>query len=79
MSNGPAPYHISDNRSETDEKITGFCFTAPPKPFSENPMPALKAVNAGWIAVIPYAYTPNGSTEVRFNTERQWWGEKKVR
>ncbi|MEM7102613.1 MAG: hypothetical protein AAF502_05710 [Bacteroidota bacterium] len=78
FSNGPASIVKENLEFNTPEKIKGFCFTAPPKPFPENPMPPLKAVNAEWIAVIPYAYTPNNSTEVYFNTERQWWGEKKV-
>ncbi|MFT5263948.1 MAG: hypothetical protein ACI8YQ_002692 [Polaribacter sp.] len=39
-------------------------------------MTEIKAVGADWIAVIPYAYTRQGETEVHFNSNRQWWGER---
>ncbi len=39
-------------------------------------MDEVKAVGADWIAVIPYAFTRQGETEVHFNSNRQWWGER---
>jgi len=56
--------------------LKGLSFVAPPDPFSNNPMDAVREVNAEWIAVIPYAYTMVGEPKVYFNTDRQWWGEK---
>lgn len=50
---------------------------APPEPFPSDPMPPVKAVGAGWIAVVPYAFTPPGKPEVRYNPQRgHWWGER---
>ncbi|MBL7806081.1 MAG: hypothetical protein JNL02_20225 [Saprospiraceae bacterium] len=59
------------------EKVCGLTFVAPPEPFPQDPMPAVKAVGANWIAVVPYAFTRKGTPSVRFaeNNEWQWWGE----
>jgi len=57
-------------------RIKGLSFTAPPNPFSTDPMPPVKAVNADWIAVIPYGFTRSGKAHVSFNIDWQWWGEK---
>ena len=58
------------------EKMKGISFVAPPQEFSENPMPAIKSVGSDWVAVIPYAFTPNEKPELYFNSNRQWWGER---
>ena len=56
--------------------MTGLTMVAPPKPFPSDPMPAIQAVGAGWIAVVPYAFTPPGQAEVRYAVKKwQWWGE----
>ncbi|MCB0527216.1 MAG: hypothetical protein KDC65_02005 [Saprospiraceae bacterium] len=40
-------------------------------------MPAVSAVGAGWIAVVPYAFTRPGVPDVRFSEHGgQWWGER---
>jgi hypothetical protein len=56
--------------------IRGLSFVAPPRPFKGQPMQAVKAVGANWIAVIPYAYTIPNEPKVHFNSEKQWWGER---
>lgn len=61
---------------QPESRIKGLSFTAPPKPFPENPMPAVQAVNADWIAVIPYGFTRPAKAHVSFNIDWQWWGEK---
>lgn len=61
---------------QPEARIKGLSFTAPPQPFPADPMPAVKAVNADWIAVIPYAYTRAGKAHVAFNIDWQWWGER---
>jgi len=60
------------------QMLKGLNFVAPPKSFTTNPMEEVKAVNANWIAVIPYGYTIIGESKVYFNTDRQWWGEKEA-
>lgn len=62
---------------KTDRKINGLTFVAPPEPFSQNPMPAVQAVGAGWIAVVPYAFTRPGTPNVQYHEHgQQWWGER---
>jgi hypothetical protein len=57
-------------------RLNGLTMVAPPKPFQGNPMLPVQAVGAGWIAVVPYAYTTIGRPEVRYEvTSWQWWGE----
>lgn len=60
-------------------KMNGLTFVAPPEPFPQDPMPAVKNTGATWIAVIPYGFTRMGSPDVRYNTGGgHWWGESKV-
>lgn len=58
------------------QMLKGLNFVAPPNAFSTNPMQEVQAVNANWIAVIPYAFTTATKANVYFNTNQQWWGEK---
>ena len=59
------------------QMVCGLNFVAPPSPFKDNPMVAVTAVNANWISVIPYAFTPrDGNPIVRHDTSGgQLWGE----
>ena len=56
--------------------IRGITMVAPPEEFSTDPISSIKAVNADWIAVVPYGYNRKGNPEVRFNSPWQWWGER---
>jgi len=67
---------IADTRSETSPKINGITVVAPANPFENNPLTALEKLAAGWVAVIPYAYTRKNQPSVYYNVPRQWWGEK---
>lgn len=58
-------------------KIKGITMVAPPKKFMGDPMPEIKKINADWVALVPYAYTPQNKAEVHFGIHSwQWWGEK---
>lgn len=57
-------------------KIDGITMVAPPQPFQEDPMAEVLAVNANWIAFVPFAYSRSGEPEVRWGSNRQWWGER---
>lgn len=57
-------------------KIDGLTFVAPPRPFSEQAMHDVIESEAGWISVVPFAYSLRGKNQLYFNTSRQWWGEK---
>ncbi len=75
--NKAGPIH-DDPPKQEKEIIKGLSLVAPPSPFDNNPMTAIQQVNADWIAVIPYAFCKMGTTDVVFNVEQQWWGEKEV-
>ena len=59
------------------EKIGGITLVAPPREFQQDPFIELKRVNAQWVALVPYAFSRNGEPDVRFGSNRQWWGERK--
>lgn len=59
-----------------DKVIRGITFVAPPRAFDNDPMVPIKNINADWIALVPFASSGNGNPEVRFNSSRQWWGER---
>jgi len=57
------------------KKIDGVTMVAPPRPFPDDPMPEVTAIGAGWISCVPYGFVRWGSSNLRYNTDRQWWGE----
>lgn len=59
------------------QQIQGLTLVAPPKPFPESPMPAMRRVGARWVALTPYAFSPNkNSSKIVYDLPRQWWGER---
>lgn len=60
----------------SQQKINGASIVSPPKPVGEDCFNSLKEINANWVAVIPYAFTPHETPKVQFNRgAHQWWGE----
>jgi len=62
--------------SQETDKIAGITIVAPPNPFKKDPMPALKRISTKWVALVPYAFISQKTPEVRFGSNRQWWGER---
>ncbi len=60
--------------AQWEDPIHGITIEAPPKPFKRNPMTAIKSVNANWIAIVPYCFSPKGSNSLKFD-KGFWWGE----
>lgn len=58
--------------------IKGITLVAPPKEIGQAPFQRLTETNADWVAFVPYGFTRKGTTALRYNTDRQWWGEKLV-
>ena len=69
---------LSTPDSGQTTKINGVNFVAPSKPVTEACMKPVQQLNAGWIAVNPYAFSRKGQPEVTFNhgNGHQWWGER---
>lgn len=59
----------------TIERISGITMVAPPSVFEANPIPPIADVNAKWISIVPYGFSPNGKPDVYYNAFGQWWGE----
>ncbi|MCH8317989.1 MAG: hypothetical protein IIA88_05770 [Bacteroidetes bacterium] len=59
------------------DKINGVNFVAPVKMVGNECMLPLTKINANWVAITPYAYAGNNKPEIQFNSDWQWWGEKK--
>lgn len=62
------------NNTIIEEKIKGITLVAPPKPFTSDPIPNIKSVNASWIAVVPFGFTKKGNNTVSHSSPWQWWG-----
>lgn len=58
------------------QKVTGISLVSPPRPIDSNKMSEVKRINAGWVAVIPYAFSRSGKPFVSFDNGSQWWGER---
>lgn len=78
-----APFHFllllsaliaPDSVSAT--KINGVNFVAPVKAVPASCMMPVKDLNAGWVALNPYAFVKKGQPEVTFNHNGHWWGER---
>lgn len=61
----------------SSEKIEGICMVAPARPISKNEYDPVLAVNAEWVAIIPYAFCRPDQPKVVFDHPRQWWGERR--
>ncbi len=62
--------------AQKTQPIKGITVVAPPQAFESDPFEEIKALNANWIALVPYGFSRNNDSEVLFNLDRQWWGEK---
>jgi hypothetical protein len=60
------------------EKLKGLSMVARPDSFTYNPMEEVKAVNADWVAVIPYGFIRQNEAAVQYNEKWQWWGERPI-
>ena len=67
---------VSKGEVAVQERINGVCFVAPPHQITAEVMQPIREANAGWIAVVPYAFTYKGDPHINYDTSRQWWGER---
>ena len=74
---GLISFHSSTYAQAPSDIIRGITMVAPPSPIGSPEMEAIQEVNADWIALVPYGFSRVGHPEVRYNLDRQWWGERK--
>ncbi|UZO81473.1 glycoside hydrolase [Aquimarina sp. ERC-38] len=65
------------SQNKSCDKINGVSFVASPQEiFKEHILP-VKHIGANWAAVMPFGFIKDlQAPEVRFNLDRQWWGER---
>ena len=59
------------------DKINGVSFVGPPRKIDSIEVSLPKTIiNSNYLSLMPYGFIPEGSTELQYNNEWQWWGEK---
>ena len=75
--NPEIPKFAPENLTKLSEHvIKGITVVAPPKAIGSPAFKRLTDINTEWVSFVPYGFTKKGSTDVRYNLDRQWWGEK---
>lgn len=56
--------------------INGVSFTGPVNEITGNELDPIININSNFIAIMPFGFGNFGETDLRYNLEWQWWGEK---
>lgn len=62
---------------QNETKINGANLVAPPTSKITN-LETLKTTHTKWVSIIPYAFIKKGASQVIFDTDFQWWGERSL-
>lgn len=65
-----APCEIS-----VENKINGVSYTAMPYAVDSSNFQSVVDIHANWVAIMPFGFIRNNSSEVIYNTQHQWYGE----
>lgn len=60
------------------KKINGVNFVSPKYKSKLNGIDSLKSINANWIALCPFALLEKNSSNIVFNSTKNWWGDTKI-
>lgn len=69
---------LSFNFTVYCQQISGVTIVAPPDPIDHSAIDRVCKTNAEWACFVPYGYHRKGDTEVKYNIDWQWWGEKEI-
>ncbi|HHG85908.1 MAG TPA: hypothetical protein ENJ82_14265 [Bacteroidetes bacterium] len=72
---GPMANTIASGTVNVTEKVNGVAFVSPSNPIGDAEIGYISNSNAGWIQLIPYAFSRTGEPQVHYNWSSQWWGE----
>ncbi len=50
---------------------------ATPRPIGQEAFDRVKLTNAEWVSFVPYGFQQINESNIRFDLEKQWWGETK--
>jgi len=56
--------------------VKGITVVAPEKKIGFAAFEELIKINTEWVAFVPYGFAKKGGTDIRYNLEWQWWGER---
>jgi len=56
-------------------KMKGVNLVAPSEPIDSAVFVPLRAINAEWVAVVPYGFCRENEPHFYFNSNKMWWGE----
>jgi len=59
----------------SSKKINGVSLEMPPQRIGMSQIGSLDEVNAGWVAMIPYAFSSPTEPAIRIASSGHWWGE----
>jgi len=66
---------IAENKSKSKVKINGVSYAASKVLIDSIDLTTIKNIDAGWIALMPYAFINEGGVQLNYNASWQWKGE----
>lgn len=70
------PEYEGDFSAPLADRITGISLVAPKDKVDDSWTTSVRQMNAEWVAILPYAWTPQGKTAVSLKEAQAWWGER---
>lgn len=67
-----------DAQTSLEPKINGVNFVSPKLRSKLNGIDSINSINANWIAICPFAFLSENSSEIQYNTSRNWWGDTRL-
>jgi hypothetical protein len=64
-----------ENYATVSKKINGVNFSAPGRAVDNGWTADLQNINAGWVSIIPFAFSRLNEPAVNYEPDRQYWGE----
>lgn len=65
----------SKKETKTSSKINGVSFVSINDKVDDSHFTPVKALNANWVAIMPFGFLKDNSATVQYNSSRQWFGE----
>ena len=70
---------LSETSFSQNNKINGISFVGGRNVVTEASIKPVINVNANWVCLMPFGFMQSlNTTQISFNRDRQWWGERKV-
>ncbi len=60
------------------EKFKGLTVVGSQRAYQGDPFEEISKLGSNFISLVPYGFCRDEGTQIRYNLDRQWWGEKEV-